>query len=255
LKACLNFALSSSRNLEIFKNLLETMTRKYFSSMTELYQFTFHAIVLADSRYAGTMNGVLNSLIQLCFSVMNFDSSGGEKHAVELEEQLMAALKQLDKQQQYTHQLRVLTFVIWGGENSLRAGVIKVVARSVFSPEHSVRMGLRFRANDKGTHELQYEYGLLLPALDKARPIVDEETVREACHSFLIVIGMKLKDDEGVLKEFKLAYPDLLRKVENTISDTLDTSKLEGIELSAWQELLRVLPDSKNADDSQSQDK
>jgi len=255
LMACLNFALSSPNNLVIFENLLISMTKTYFASVTELYRFTHRAIILADQRYAGTINGVINPLIQLCFSVMNFDRSGGEKHAVELEEQLIAALKQLGTQWQYTYQLRVLTFVIRAGEHSLRAGVIKAVARSVFSPEHSVRIGLRFRANDKGTHELQYEYGLLLPALNEVRYIVDEKTVCEAYRSFLIVTGMRLKDDPGMLKEFKRVYPNGLEDVKKTIKDAVKVETLEGIEKNAWQELLRVLPDSKNADDSQSQDK
>ena len=254
LKACLNFALSSSHNLVIFENLLGTMTRKYFLSVTELYQFTCDAIAMADRPYAGTMNGVLTSLIRLCFEVMDFDASGGKRHADELQEKLTTALKELRDQRQYSYLLRTLTFIS-REKNNHALQVINNVVKSIFTRDFSNRMADAIEKNDAGTNELQYEYISLLPALGKAEKIIGKESLREACHSFLIVMGIKLAKDEGILAEFAQRYPDPLSEIKQAIENALRDEALESIELNAWQELLRVLPDAKNTDNSQPQDK
>ena len=255
LKACLNFALSSSHHLVIFENLLDAMTRKYFSSVTQLYQFTYHAIVLADDRYAIFMNGVLNSLIQLCFYVMSFDASGGESHADKLQSTLTNALKNLAKQEQYSYLLRILTFISWEKERDFALRVINTVAKSVFTREFSNSMADAFEKNEAGTHELQYEYISLLPALEKAEKIIGKESLREACHSFLIVMGAKLTKDQGIFAEFAQRYPEKLAVIKGVIKTGIEVTVLDRTELNAWQELLRVLPDAKNTDNSQPQDK
>jgi len=267
LKGCLNFALSSSHNLVIFENLLDTMTRKYFSSVTELYDFTYHAIVLADSRYSDSMNGVLNALIGLCFKVMNFDASGGESHADKLQEKLIAALKKLAEHKQYSYLLRTLLFIASSKASDLALRVINTVAKSVFTREFSNSMADAFEKNEAGTHELLYEYISLLPALksvlgqisagsDKtSESDVAKETLREACHSFLIVIGKKLEANSKILASFNQKYPDRLSSVTGIVRNQVETGSLAGVELNAWQELLRVSPDAKNTDNSQPQDK
>lgn len=267
LKACLNFALSSSHNLVIFERLLDTMTRKYFSSVTQLYQFTYHAIVLADQRYASTMNGVLNPLIRLCFKVVDFDASEGESNANNLQEKLTTALKELAEHKQYSYLLRTLLFIASSKASDLALRVINTVAKSVFTREFSNRMADAFKKNEAGTHELQYEYISLLPALksvlgqisadsDKSSESdVAKETLREACHSFLIAIGEKLQDDPKILSQFAQRYSDPLSEIKQAIENALRDEALEGIELNAWDELMRVLPDAKNTDDSQPQDK
>jgi hypothetical protein len=251
LKACLNFALSSSHNLVIFERLLDTMTRKYFSSVTQLYQFTYHAIVLADDRYAIFMNGVLNSLIQLCFYVMSFDDSGDESNADKLQEKLTTALKELRDQRQYSYLLKTFTFITWD-KNGLALRVINTVANRIFTRELSNRMATAFKDHDAGTHELHDEYSSLLPVLKKT---VGEEILGEACHSFLIVIGIKLTKDEGILAEFAQRYPEKLDMIKEIIKTGIEVTVLDRTELNAWQELLRVLPDAKNTDNSQPQDK
>ena len=253
LKVCLSFAQSSSNNLVIFETLLETMTKEYFSSVTELYQFTYHAIALADSRYVGTMNGVLRALIKLCFDVMNFDGSGGESHADKLKEKLTDALKELDERKQYSYLLRSLSFFALGGENNLRSRAINSVAKSVFTRELSKRMAAAFRENYAGTHELQYEYILFLRACEKASHIINKEILCEACHSFLIVVGERLEVDLQVLEEFVQKYPDRLRDIKDTIRHWLDVETLTSIELNAWKELERVLPDKSDDSDKEQQ--
>ncbi|MCB2387099.1 P-loop NTPase fold protein [Thalassolituus alkanivorans] len=255
LAACLNFALSSSHHLVIFENLLISMTEKYFSSVTELYRFSNRAIVLADQRYADTMNRVLNPLIRLCFRVMNFDASGGESHADKLEEKLIAALKNLAEHKQYSYILRSLLFIASSRASDLALRVINTVAKSVFTRDFSNSMADAFEKNEAGTHELQYEYISLLPALEKAEQIIGKESLREACHSFLIVMGIKLTKDEGILAEFAQRYPEKLDMIKEIIKTGIEVTVLDRTELNAWQELLRVLPDAKNTDNSQPQDK
>ncbi|MEQ3695088.1 MAG: P-loop NTPase fold protein [Thalassolituus sp.] len=256
-KYCLDFALT---DWVIFGNLLDTMTRKYFSSVTQLYRFTHNSIVLADQKYAGTMSGAIRPLISLCFEVMNFDGSGGESHADELEKQLIEALQQLVEQKQYSYLLRALTFVLWSEKSDLRSRVINTVVNNLLTRELSDRMAKAFRGDHVGTHELQYEYILFLPALEKfwlylpdlkdqPEYLIAYTNLREACHSFLIVMGKKLEFVPGVMAEFAQRYFRELAKIKEIVKKGIEATVLNKKELSAWQELVRVVPESKKADD------
>lgn len=264
-KYCLDFALT---DWVIFDNLLNSMSKKYFSSVTELYQFTYHAIVLADEKYAGTMSGAISPLISLCFKVMNFDASGGENHADELEQQLIAALKQLNDQKQYSYLLRVLTFVMWSEASKNFQRVVTATMKNLITRELSLRMAEACRENPEGTNELHYEYILFLPALEKVyirfsaleknQPsvLIVKENLREACHSFLIVMGTKLQSDSEVIATFARRHPDKLMKIKAIVKDGLkeEVTVPSEAELGVWQALERVLPEPQKADDPEGED-
>lgn len=253
LKFCLD---SIQKDWGISKSLLKNMTIQYFSSVSELHQFLYNAIVVADEKYVGTFHSALEVLILFCFEVMNFDGSGGEQHSSEFQRKLIAALKQLDEHKHYSYLLRILSFILWNRMDNHFSQVVTAVIETMFTHQLSVRMGLCFRDEEhKGAQGLQYEYIHFLPALKEAQHLVTKKTLYEVCRSFLVVIGMKLQDDPKILSQFAQRYPDPLSEIKQAIENALRDEALESIELNAWQELLRVLPDTKNTDNSQPQDK
>ncbi len=239
LKKCLD---SSLRNPVIFSNLLSNMARKYYSSVNELYQFTYNALILAELKYAGNMNSVYQTLFSLCFSVMNFDGNGGEDHADLLQHHLKNAFQHLDEQKQYSFLLRVMWHLVAVGEDRHFNVVVKNVVENVVNQGLSERMGQTFSENHPATHELQYEYISFLSALDKADHLLDKEVIKQAAHSFLWVLGIKLDKSPKVLVDFRNIYTKQFEEVKNIIHKRIGSEVTKKIEKAAWNEMLRLSP-------------
>ena len=248
LKKCLEYALI---NPVIFKNLLGNMTRKYYSSVEELYQFTYNALILADLRYAGNFTSIYIALFGLCFNVMNFDESGGDDHAELFQRKLKNAFQHLDKHKQYSFLLRVMWHLVGVGKDFHFKAVVKNVIESTIDQGLPERMGQAFSENHPATHELQYEYISFLPVLDKADHLLDEGVIKQAAHSFLWVVGKKPDQDWKMLADFHYRYEDKFNEIKNIIQKRIGSEITDDIEKAAWKEMLRLSPLDTNKPDSE----
>jgi len=248
LKKCLDYALI---NPAIFKNLLDNMTRKYYSSVEELYQFTYNALILADLRYAGNFSSIYIALFDLCFNVMNFDRNGGGDHAELFQSQLKNAFQHLDKNKQYSFLLRVMWHLVGIGKDSHYKAVVKNVIESVVNQGLSERMGQAFSENHPATHELQYEYISFLPELEENSHLISEATIKQVAHSFLLVNGMKLNHDPKILADFFRRYESQFRTIKNVINKRIGSEITDENEKVAWEEILRLSPIKSDDPDSE----
>lgn len=129
----------------------------------------------------------------------------------------------------------------------------------------AVRMALNFRDNHPGTYELQYEFINLLPATKSASHIFDKDdkddkddkkVIKQAARTFLIIVGMRFKNDPNIIVEFNTKYASKLADLKQIIEKELGTDINEGIESDVWKEIQRVVPaqSSKSEADPKAED-
>ena len=262
IKSALNFG---QNNQVIFESLVKAMTCNYFESVKELHQFTYNVIVLADFEYASMRIGIFHSIFLLCYSVINFDENGGKDHANAFEESLKAAFIELDRKKQYSFLIRMLWFLVVYGKENHFSSIVKNIVEEFMTQSLAVRMALNFRDNHPGTYELQYEFINLLPATKSASHIFDKDdkddkddkkVIKQAARTFLIIVGMRFKNDPNIIVEFNTKYASKLADLKQIIEKELGTDINEGIESDVWKEIQRVVPaqSSKSEADPKAED-
>lgn len=254
-------ALTFGQNHQvIFESLVKAMTCNYFESVKELHQFAYNAIVLADFKYALMSIGIFHSIFSLCFTVMNFDRKGGDDHAIAFENSLKFAFTELDRKKQYSFLMRMLWFLVVYGKENHFSSIVKNIVEGFITQSLAVRMGLNFRNNHPGTYELQYEFINFLPEIVSASHIFDKDdkddkkVIKQAARTFLIIVGMRFKNDPNIIVKFNTKYASKLADLKQIIEKELGTDINEGIELDVWKEIQRVVPASDSETDSKAEE-
>ena len=237
-KAVLDFAM---RNQDIFKSLVNSMTRNYFVSVTELYQFTYNAIVLAHFECPPMTNGPFHSIFGLCFSVINFDRNGGDDHAEAFGVSLMAAFNNLDKQKKYLFLIKMLWTLINSGADRHFSKVAKVVVEKVLKNNLARNIGLHLTENNFCVYDLANEYIYFITILKRAENIFSESMLSQAITIFLNFFGMIFTHDSHIIVKYHRERGSQLAVFYNYVRENLNMLSINGLEADVLREIYRVI--------------
>lgn len=228
-------------NFSIYSNTIETMSKCYYVSTGQLYQYTSNVIKYGGMKYCYESDPPYQELLKLCYKLINMNRDGVEQDISLLESRLSESLEYLYHRRKF----RILLYIVKVGLIKDAGGnyydvLIRPFTRILdkFSPEI---IEYQISRNEVEILEVLSEYEDLLMRLESKVYYIKSEVIKKSCHLFLTFLGASLRFYQGVNIIEKIVNNDSsnFRHVVYIIYKTIGTEINSEIEHEAWIQVQR----------------